>query len=188
MADHAAVARIAERAALGAVVRDGDRIGLRFERQYPHPIERVWRAITASDQFRQWMPCDLVGERREGAEIRLPFGSEEVAKYDIAEPELTGRIEVWRPPSVFQWTWDRDVLRFELYRIEGADAAATRLVFTTWPASQDLEEAASTAGGYHLCLAELAVVLDDQPVPSVVDIDDIAHDFERSYRRVLGLT
>lgn len=183
MNDYAIVEQHAGAAPLGEVVRDGDRIGLRFERHYPHPIERVWGAITESEQIREWMPCDMIGERRAGATIRLPFGAAEVAKYDIAEPELTGRIEVWDPPSVFQWTWDADVMRFEL----SATDAGTRFVFTTWPESQDLEEAANAAGGYQLCLAELAVLLDGGPVPSVTEIDQIASGYAKSYRERLGL-
>ena len=46
---------------LGEIVRDGDLVGLRFVRHYPHPIQRVWRAITESDQLRAWFPCDIVG-------------------------------------------------------------------------------------------------------------------------------
>lgn len=175
--------QIAESAPLGEVVRDGERVGLRFDRQYPHSIERVWRAITESDQFRQWMPCDMIGERREGAEITLPFGRAEVEKYQLTDPVLSGRIEVWQPPSVFQWTWDTDVLRFELTATE----SGTRLVFTTWPESQDLETTADTARGYHLCFAELAALLDGHPVPSAGDIDSILAAFEERYRERLGI-
>lgn len=184
MSDFTAVEQLAEGAPLGEVVREGGRVGLRFRRHYPHPIERVWRAVTESDQFRQWMPIDMIGERREGAEVTLPFGQAEVEKYNISEPVLTGRIEVWQPPSVFQWTWDKDVLRFELTATE----SGTQLLFTTWPESQDLEEAASTAGGYHLCLAELAVLLDGRTVPSTTEIDAIAFSFEKRYRELLGLS
>jgi uncharacterized protein YndB with AHSA1/START domain len=183
MSDYATVERIAQAAAVGEVVREEGRVGLRFERHYPHPIERVWSAITESEHVRHWMPCDLVGERREGAEITLPFGRDEVEKYNITEPVLTGRIEIWQPTSVFQWTWDKDVLRFELSPAENG----TRLVFTTWPESQDLEALADSAGGYHLCLAELAVLLDGEVVPSVTDIDTIAFGFEKTYRQRLGL-
>ena len=181
---YARVERAADAAALGEVVRDGDRVGLRFERHYPQPVERVWRAITVSEEIRQWMPCDLIGERRTGATITLPFGAAETEKYAIAEPVLTGRIEIWEPPSVFQWTWDKDVLRFEL----SAAGDGTRLVFTTWPESSDLGEAASAAGGYHLCLAELAALLDAAEVPAVVDLDVIAFRYEQTYRDRLGLS
>jgi hypothetical protein len=46
---------------MGEVLRDGERIGLRFVRRFAHPLERVWSAITESDQLQFWMPCDIVG-------------------------------------------------------------------------------------------------------------------------------
>lgn len=183
MNDAAAVEKYAENVDLGEVVRDGDRIGLQFVRHYPHPLERVWRAITESEDIRQWMPCDLIGERRAGAELRLPFDAAAVDKYDIAEPVLTGRIEIWQPPTLFQWTWDADVLRFEL----SATTTGTQLVFTTWPDDQALEAAANSAGGYHLCLAELGALLDGTRVPPLTQLDTIAFRFEAAYRKRLGV-
>ena len=91
-------------------------------------IERVWSAITESDQLQFWMPCDIVGERRAGADIKLPFWPAAVEKYELDETPLTGRIEVWDPPAIFQWTWGGDILRFELNPTDGG----TTMTFTTW--------------------------------------------------------
>jgi uncharacterized protein YndB with AHSA1/START domain len=162
---------------LGDVLREGDRVGLRFVRTFPHPIERVWRAITESDQLQYWMPCDIVGERRTGADITLPFWPAQVEKYELSEPSLTGRIEAWEPPGLFVWTWAGDVLRFEL---ESA-AGATTLTFTTWPASADPDELASTAGGYHVCLDELAVLLDQESAPPLIEADARARELQQVY-------
>jgi uncharacterized protein YndB with AHSA1/START domain len=38
----------------GAVIRDDDGVRLEFVRTYPDPIERVWRAITDSDELATW--------------------------------------------------------------------------------------------------------------------------------------
>ncbi len=149
---------------LGDVFRDRDRWTLRFERDLRHPPERVWTALTSSEDLRSWFPCDLVGERRAGAPLRLPFWSEHIElyeeKYAIEAPELTGTIRVWDPVSTFEWSWDVDVLRFELSPIPGG----TRLVFTTWLALLGDEPldgpVADTGAGYHLCLDELEAVLD----------------------------
>ena len=89
---------------MGEVLRDGERVGLRFVRRFAHPVERVWAALTESDQLQFWMPCDIVGERRAGADITLPFWPAQVEKYQLEETTLTGRIERWDPPTVFQWT------------------------------------------------------------------------------------
>jgi hypothetical protein len=63
------VARVADAASRGELLREGDRPGLRYVRHYPHPVDRVWRAITESDQLRHWMPCDIVGDRAAGSAI-----------------------------------------------------------------------------------------------------------------------
>lgn len=82
---------------LGQVLRDGDTIGLRNDRELAHPPERVWRAITESDQLRHWLPTDIAGERHEGAPLQLPFWPPLVAKYGIEDDTMTGRILTWDP-------------------------------------------------------------------------------------------
>ena len=74
---------------MGEVLRDGERVGLRFVRRFAHPVERVWSAITESDQLQFWMPCDIVGERRAGADITLPFWPAQVEKYQLKETALS---------------------------------------------------------------------------------------------------
>ena len=36
---------------MGEVLRDGERVGLRYVRRFSHPVERVWSALTESDQL-----------------------------------------------------------------------------------------------------------------------------------------
>ncbi len=162
---------------MGEVLRDGERVGLRFVREFAHPVERVWTAITESDQLRHWLPCDIVGERRAGAEITLPFWPAQVEKYQLEEPSLAGRIEAWDPPSLFQWTWGGDVVRFEL----AGTPNGTTMTFTTWLESPDAAEAAGAAGGYHVCLDELRLLLDTGSAPPLVDSDDRAHELQAAY-------
>ncbi|HEY5978924.1 MAG TPA: SRPBCC domain-containing protein [Microlunatus sp.] len=176
------VAEVADAAGRGELIREGERPGLRYVRHYPHPIERVWRAITESDQLRHWMPCDIVGDRSAGAAISLPFWPGHVEKYAIDEPTLTGRIEIWEPPSRFGWTWGGDVLIFELIAIGGE----TQLVFSTWPEDPDLAGLVNAAGGYHLCLAELTLLLDDGSAPPMTEVDEVAFRLTESYRQQFG--
>ncbi|HEU5483335.1 MAG TPA: SRPBCC domain-containing protein [Microlunatus sp.] len=179
-----AIDRVAAEADLGELIRDGDRVGLRFVRIYPHPPERVWRALTESDQLRSWLPCDIVGERRAGAPITLPFWPGHVEKYAIDEPTLSGEISVWEPPHRFDWTWGGDALRWDLRAVDGG----TELIFTTWPEDPDLEGVVSTAGGYHLCLALLATLLDDGTAPPMTEVDTVAFRLEEAYKQRFGLT
>lgn len=166
------------------VLQDGDRLGLRFERRLPHPPERVWRALTESEHLRHWMPVDIVGPREAGADIELPFWPDHVEVYDIDEPVLTGRIEVWEPPRLFQWTWGGDVLRFELVPV----ADGTQLTFATWFADPDRAGAASAAGGYQVCLDHLARLLDGDTKLALTDADvqTEADRWHRTYAEMLG--
>jgi uncharacterized protein YndB with AHSA1/START domain len=169
---------------MGEVLRDGERIGLRFVRRFAHPLERVWSAITESDQLQFWMPCDIVGERRAGAEIKLPFWPAAVEKYELRETSLAGRIEVWDPPAVFQWTWSGDILRFELNPTDGG----TTLTFTTWLEAPDFDGTADAAGGYHVCLDQLRALLDTGSVPSLDESDAAARRLEPEYAKRLGIS
>jgi uncharacterized protein YndB with AHSA1/START domain len=171
---------------LGAVIRDGDRTGLRYLRTLRHPPERVWQALTQSQHLASWMPADLVGERRAGATIAVRFWPEIVAKYGIEDPSLPGRILVWNPPRVLEWTWDVDLLRWELEPLSDG----TELTFTTWLGESDAEgdgdgDLVPTAAGYHLCLDHLIALLDgEQPAP-IAHADPVP--VEARYREGLGV-
>jgi uncharacterized protein YndB with AHSA1/START domain len=151
---------------MGTVVREDDRVGVRFERWLAHPPQKVWRALTESEQLRHWLPCDLVGERRAGASLELPFWPAHIERYGIEGPPLTGEIRVWEPPEVFEWTWDTDVLRWELRPTD----AGTHLVFTTWLGDTDPTSVANAAAGYHVCLQQLQELVDTGTVAqSLID-------------------
>lgn len=153
--------------AMGEVLRSDGRWGLRYERRLTHRPEKVWRALTESAHLRHWLPCDIVGERREGAPLELPFWPAQVAKYGIEEPALHGEIRTWDPPRRFVWTWDGDLLDWEL---TGA-GDGTLLTFTTWFGEDDAATAAGAGAGYHVCLDHLAELLDTGAVAPLVDAD-----------------
>ena len=104
-------------------------------------------------------------------------------KYELDETPLTGRIEVWEPPAVFQWTWGGDILRFELIPTDGG----TTMTFTTWLEAPDLDGAADAAGGYHVCLDQLRALLDTGSVPSLEESDAAARRLEPEYAKRLGV-
>ncbi len=79
---------------------------------------------------------------------------------------MTGHILTWDSPRTFAWTWDRDALLFELHPTD----IGTRLVFTTWVVDATVG-VARTAAGYHLCLDQLAALLDTDDPPPFVDQD-----------------
>ena len=165
---------------LGEVLRKDDLFGLRYERRLAHPPERVWRAITESDQLRHWMPTDIVGDRREGASIQLPFWTDVVEKYHIEETTSDGRILTWDPPNTFSFMWDRDTLIFEL-RPEGA---GTLLVFTTWVVDTTAG-VHRTAAGYHVCLDQLVALIETGDPPPFIDQDPTP--YEETYGALIGV-
>ena len=68
---------------------------VRFERHYPFPVERVWRAVTDPAELRAWFPSpEVTFEARVGGTITLagdPYQAE----------AMTGRVLAWDPPHVF---------------------------------------------------------------------------------------
>ena len=151
---------------LASVERTADGWTVVFVRRLAHRPDKVWRALTESEHLRHWMPCDIVGERREGATIELPFWPAHNDRYGPDLPTLAGVIRVWDPPRVLKWSWDTDVLRFEL---EPTDDGTT-LTFTTHLGPDD-QGAANTAAGYHACLDNLVELLDTGTAPPLVDVD-----------------
>lgn len=163
---------------LGTVLRADDGLRLRYVRRLTHSRKRVWRALTESDELRSWFPCDIVGERAAGAELKLPFWPDHVERYGIEDPVQPGRLHVWDPPRVFEWSWDTDRLRWELEEDEGC----TLLTLTVWigdpkahgqdGASPDEKTGtASAATGYHVCLDHLETLLDEGKTPPLVDVE-----------------
>lgn len=154
-------------AQIATVLAVDGRLGLRFQRRLRHPREKVWRALTEAEHLQHWLPCDIVGERRAGAAIELPFWPAQVERYSIEVPVLHGTISVWDPPSVFEWSWDTDQLRWEL----DDDAGGTKLTFTTWFGDPDPALVTGAGAGYHVCLDQLADLLDHGTVPPLEDAD-----------------
>lgn len=151
---------------LGQILRDDDSLQLRYQRDLSHPPERVWRALTESDQLRHWMPCDIIGPRQAGAELSVVFWDDIADKHGIDEPVLTGRIVTWDPPRCFAWTWDDELLTFDLAPLDGG----TRLTLTVRLSSKG-PGAALAGAGYHTCLDQLVALVETDNPPPFIDQD-----------------
>ena len=152
---------------LGEIVRHSNgATSLRFERQLARPTERVWRALTESDQLRHCMPCDIVGPREAGAEVTAPFWDDVVAKYGIEDAVLTGRIVTWRPPSTFAWEWDDELLTYQLE----PTPTGTQLKLNIDLGSKG-PDVHLVAAGYHICLNQLCALVDTGEAPPFIDAD-----------------
>lgn len=152
---------------LGTPLRDGERRGIHFERRLRHAPELVWRAITEREHLAAWLPVDMIGERRAGAALDMPFWPAVVERFGIPDPMTHGEITVWDPITTFEWNWDGDVIRFEL---APGDDGGTVLTLVTWfgPAPVEPWDAAA---GWHTCLDLLAQLLDTGAAPGPAGAD-----------------
>jgi uncharacterized protein YndB with AHSA1/START domain len=124
---------------------------LRFTRRLAHPPERVWRALTERDELAVWFPSAIEGERRVGAPLRFVFAHAGVDPID-------GEMLAYDPPSLLEFTWGGDTLRFELAPDDGGT------VLTLVDTFDELGKAARDAAGWHECLDRLVFQLgDDEP-------------------------
>jgi uncharacterized protein YndB with AHSA1/START domain len=153
----------------GTLEKVDGRFFLRFERFYRHPCETVWRALIEPDSLAEWFPAAIEGERRAGAELRFVFGAGE-------GPVLTGTVRVFEPPRLLEYTWDSDILRWELT----PTATGTTLVFTTSVGQRSV--AARDAAGWHGCLDNLEGALGGRKAdPGSRELDSRYEDYMRRF-------
>jgi uncharacterized protein YndB with AHSA1/START domain len=134
-----------------ALTPDGERHRLRIERRYPHPVTKVWLAITDPSELSGWFPARVETELAVGATMTFTFPGE--------APEANGKVMEVEPPHVFAFDWGGEFFRWELAP-DGPDA--TKMVFTH--VFDDRTRAASFATGWDGCFDALAQVLDGAPV------------------------
>lgn len=126
---------------------------LRFERHLDHPVERVWAALTATEQLGAWHPTPFELEPRSGGRVRFRSGPG-------GPPLPDGTVLVFDPPHALAYTWAQDELRFELEPLDGG----CRLVLTH--AFEDRMKAARDAAGWDLCLGALEAAIGGSPARS----------------------
>ncbi len=126
---------------------------LRFSRQLAHPPEKVWRALTEPEHLAAWFPSDIEGERKAGAKLRFVFRDDE-------GPTLDGEMLVFDPPSLLEFRWGDDTLRFEV-QPDGTTGSVLTFVNTFG----ELGRAARDAAGWHACLDVLEYELDGKDAP-----------------------
>ena len=128
----------------GAFVEVDGRPALRFERRLPHPIGRVWRAVSEHDELAAWFVAPIhftaVGQRLEAM-------------------EQAGEVLRFEPPRALEWEWDGERFSFDLE----PDGEGTRLTFVHVFAARD--HGADYASGWHFHFDRLEAHLDKRPVP-----------------------
>lgn len=120
---------------------------LRFSRTLGHPPEKVWRALTEPEHLAAWFPTTVDGDRAVGAKLRFTFPDGEA-------PPLEGEMLSCDPPSLLEFRFGDDVLRFEV-RPDGAGC-----VLTMTATFDEQGRGARDGAGWHVCLDHLAALLD----------------------------
>ncbi|MCC3761809.1 SRPBCC domain-containing protein [Glycomyces sp. TRM65418] len=126
------------------LLTDRERPAIRVERRYEHPIDRVWRAVTAAEHLAQWFPAAAEIDLRPGGPVRFDGFEDDAA---------SGRVLEVDPPRYLSFTWGDDRLEFELHERDG------RTDFVLTHHFDDRAGAASFATGWETCLAGLGEVL-----------------------------
>lgn len=127
---------------LGTYLEYDGRPSVRFERTYPHPIDRVWTAISQPAQLQAWFPSKVAIEPRVGGTVTFSG--------DPNVEDATGVVLAFDPPRRLAFTWGLAELHFEL---EAIDSSTCRFVLIH--VLEDRAAAARNAAGWSVCLAAL---------------------------------
>jgi uncharacterized protein YndB with AHSA1/START domain len=123
-----------------------------FARTLAHPRDKVWRALSEHEHLRAWFPFEIEGEFAPGAPLRFSL-----REHDL--PPMEGEMLAYEPPTLLEFRWGPDVLRFEL----AADGDDTVLTFTD--TIEELGKAARDGIGWHICLDRLEYELAGKEAP-----------------------
>lgn len=144
--------------AYGSLSAENGAYVLRFERRLPHPIDKVWHALTDPAALRHWFPQDVEWDLHLGAKVQFSFRPGE--GYDSIPP-FHGEVLEYDPPRVLAFSWGPDSLRWELR----PDADGCLMIFTDTLGERG--KAARDGAGWHVCLDTLESWLDGtQPPPA----------------------
>ncbi|WP_040950843.1 SRPBCC family protein [Gorillibacterium massiliense] len=124
----------------------------RFERHYKHPVGQVWSYLTEDDKLELWFSELSVGELREGGFIKFDMRDGTFAKMSILE---------LKNPSVLEYTWGEDRVRFEL----APESGGCRLLLVE-TLNQITDHTPKDLAGWHVCLDVVGALLDGRTIES----------------------
>jgi uncharacterized protein YndB with AHSA1/START domain len=132
--------------------QEGDNWTFVLAREFRHPPEKVWQALTDPAQLREWAPYDADGN--------LGVAGSTVTLTTVGSPtphSVPTTITRAEYPSVLVFNWGGHDVRWELEDYNGG----TRLKL--W-ASIDRRYISMGAAGWHICLDVLGHHLADEPL------------------------
>jgi uncharacterized protein YndB with AHSA1/START domain len=162
-------------AAMGKVTREADGFQVKFERNYPHSIEKVWDAITNPSKLKYWF-TDIDLELKTGGKMTVYFR-------DKARTSSQGKIVAVQKPNRFVWTWEHEQAVWELTS-QGPNKC--RVVLTYSKLTDDFAEKAPA--GFHLLLDRLAEALNGSTTIHPFGNEEIEPEFkpvQEKYEKVV---
>ena len=132
---------------LAAIRKSDETYIAKFERSLKHPVEKVWSFLTENEKLKLWFPELSVDKLIAGGIIKFDMG-------DGSFEEMT-LLEV-QPERVLEYTWDKDVVRFELSAVEGG----CKLTLIEKIATLN-DHTPRDLAGWHVCLDVITALLDD---------------------------
>ena len=146
------------------LARFDDRLTMRHERVYRHPVALVWEAITSSDHLNRWLLRRVEVDPREGGRCSFTWGG---------DVEQVGTVREVDPPHLIVYDLVTSSLRFELVPLEGGTRLTLLHQFVPGahvepvdrlggdqPAGPDSPWRPDFAQGFHQMLDVLGVLLD----------------------------
>lgn len=130
---------------LGTYIDHEGKPAVRFERVYPHSIDRVWTAVTEADDLGKWFPSGVTHQGKVGGAIEFAG--------DPYSDVSSGTILEFEPKTRFGFTWGPDEVHMTLEDLGGS----CRFVLVNVLEAADA--AARNASGWTVCLSELDKVL-----------------------------
>jgi uncharacterized protein YndB with AHSA1/START domain len=137
------------------VVPDGDAWTLIFVRDLRHSPKAVWAALTDPAELDRWAP--FAASRDLGATGDATLIMVDGDQRDDL-PATVHRVEA---PSLLEYTWGDDLLRWELEPV----GDGTRLTLRHTLRTPDMAD--QVAAGWHICFDQLDQVADGRPVTAI---------------------
>ena len=134
-------------------------------RDLRHGPAAVWAALTEPEQLVAWAPFTAGRDLGATGEATLTM----IDGVDGDRTDLAATVTRAEPPTLLEYTWGSDDLRWEL----AATAGGTRLTLRHRVGSR--EDVARAAAGWHLCFDVLERLLTGDPVPPVRGQDALEH-------------
>lgn len=131
---------------LAVIKQKGEGYEARYERQFKHPVEKVWSWLTENDKLGKWFSGLQVEELRKGGVFKFDLGD---GNFEILE------ILELKEHYVLEYTWGEDRVRFELI----PEAGGCHLVLIE-SIHQITDHTHRDLTGWHICLHAIDALMD----------------------------